>query len=166
MDSFYVVLEGEIRISRLDGAEETPLVTHGPGDFTGGLVILTGKRSVHRARATVPSRVLAIDSDAFRRGAADFPEVWDIFVSGLARRMRVTQRAFRQHEKLAALGKLSAGLAHELNNPAAAARRAADELRGASTSAQLLALEHDERFSPAGRETLATLLREATYQPR
>ncbi len=58
VDSFYVVLEGEIRISRLDGADETPLVTHHPGDFTGGLAVLTGKRSIHRARAVSPSRVL------------------------------------------------------------------------------------------------------------
>jgi signal transduction histidine kinase len=63
---------------------------------------------------------------------------------------------------MAALGKLSAGLAHELNNPAAAARRAAYDLRGAVLEAQLLALEHDERFSPEGRETLAGVLRETS----
>jgi signal transduction histidine kinase len=162
VDSFYVVLEGEIRISRLDGAEETPLVTHRTGDFTGGLAVLTGRRSIHRARATTPSRVLEIDSETFRRVAVENPDVADIFISVLARRMRETQRAFRQQEKMAALGKLSAGLAHELNNPATAARRAADDLRAASLEAQLLALEHDDRFSPAQRETLSELLREAT----
>jgi len=161
VDSFYVLLEGEIRISRLDGAEETPLATHGPGEFTGGLAVLTGRRSVHRARAVARSRVLEIDSESFRRVALERPEVADILISVLARRMRFTQRAFRQQEKMAALGKLSAGLAHELNNPATAARRAADDLREASLQAQLLALEHDERFSPAQRETLIGLLREA-----
>ncbi len=45
VDSLYVVLEGEIRISRLDGAEETPLATHHPGDFTGGLAVLTGRHT-------------------------------------------------------------------------------------------------------------------------
>ncbi len=162
VDSFYVVLEGEIRISRLKGAEETQLGIHYPRDFTGGLAVLTGSRSIHRARATVPSRILEIDSETFRRVSIERPEVADVFISGLARRMRETQRAFRQQEKMAALGKLSAGLAHELNNPAAAGRRASEDLRGAALKVQLLSLEHDERFSSAQRERLAELCREAT----
>jgi signal transduction histidine kinase len=89
--------------------------------------------------------------------AIELPEVADIFISGLARRMRYTQRAFRQQEKLAALGKLSAGLAHELNNPAAAARRASEELGAAVLEAQLAALEHDERFSPDERAALVAM---------
>ena len=62
---------------------------------------------------------------------------------------------------MAALGKLSAGLAHELNNPAAAARRAAEELREATVEAQLLALEHDGRLSPEVRVVLVGVLHEA-----
>ena len=128
VDSFYLVLEGEVGISRLDGADEISLGTHRTGEFTGGLAVLTGKTSIHRARAAWPSRILEIDSETFRRVAVELPDVADVFISGLARRIRYTQRAFRQQEKLAALGKLSAGLAHELNNPAAAARRASEEL--------------------------------------
>ena len=165
VDSFFVVIEGEVGISRLDGAEETGLLSHGPGEFTGGLAVLTGKRSIHRARAVVATRVLEIGSEAFRRVAVERPEVADALISGLARRMRFTQRAFRQQEKLAALGKLSAGLAHELNNPAAAAGRAAGELGSGILWAQLAALEHDRRFSPAGRARLAGLLREAAARP-
>src|SRR3712207_9535724 len=67
VDSFYVVLEGAIRISRLDGAEEIQLITHHAGDFTGGLAVLTGRRSIHRGRATGRSRVLGISSETFRR---------------------------------------------------------------------------------------------------
>jgi signal transduction histidine kinase len=160
VDSFYVVLEGEVSISRLDGAEETSLVEHGAGEFTGGLAVLTGKTSIHRARAVSPVRVLEIDSETFRRVAAEIPEVADVFISGLASRMRQTQRAFREQEKLAALGKLSAGLAHELNNPAAAAKRAADELGGTILEAQLTAVGHDERFSAEEREALVALQRE------
>jgi signal transduction histidine kinase len=160
VDSFYVVLEGEIGISRLDGANEISLDTHRTGEFTGGLAVLTGKTSIHRARAARPSRILEIDSKAFRRLAVELPEVADVFISGLARRMRYTQRAFRQQEKLAALGKLSAGLAHELNNPAAAARRASEELGAAILAAQVAALEHDERFSAVERRALLALQRE------
>src|ERR671910_170630 len=162
VDSFYVVLEGAIRISRLDGAEETQLIPHHPRDFTGGLAVLTGRRSIHRGRAAAPSRVLEIDSETFRRVSVERPEVADVFISGLSRRMRETQRAFRQQEKMAALGKLSAGLTHELNKPAAAARRASKDLRDAATKAQLLSIEHDERFSASQREKLAKLQRETT----
>ena len=160
VDSFYVVLEGEVNISRLEGTEEVSLDTHGTGEFTGGLAVLTGKTSIHRARAAEPSRVLEIDSDTFRRVAVEVPEAADVFISGLARRMRFTQRAFRQQEKLAALGKLSAGLAHELNNPAAAARRASEGLSTAVLEAQLAALEHDERLSTVERRALITVQRE------
>ncbi len=163
VDSFYVVLEGEIRILRVgaDGSEE-PITTHKPGAFTGQLAVVAGRTPRARARAVVPTRLLEITADAFRAVAAANPEVADVFISTLARRMRQTQAWIRQEEKLAALGKLSAGLAHELNNPAAAARRASEDLREAALKAQLLALEHDERFSPEGRAALGALQREAT----
>jgi signal transduction histidine kinase len=160
VDSFYVVLEGEVEISRLDGAEEIPVLNHGPGEFTGGLVMLTGRTSIHRAKAVEPSRILEIDSETFRRLPVEVPDVADMFISGLARRMRYTQRAYRQQEKFAALGKLSAGLTHELNNPAAAARRASEELGEAILEAQLTAIGHDERFSAGEREALVALQRE------
>lgn len=165
VDSFYVVIEGEVGISRLDGAEETRLLTHGPGGFTGGLAVLTGKRSIHRARAVSAARVLEIDSEAFRRVAVEQPEVADVLISALSQRMRYTQRTLRQHEKLAALGRLSAGLAHELNNPAAAASRASEDLGSGILAAQLDALEHDARFSATGHKGLADLLGEVAARP-
>src|ERR687894_1923640 len=58
VDSFYVVLEGEVEISRLDGAEEIPVLNHGPGEFTGGVGVLTGGTFVYRAKGTRPRGVL------------------------------------------------------------------------------------------------------------
>ena len=141
VDSFYVVLEGKVRIS-LKGEGET-IAVHPPGEFTGGLAILTGKSSRHRAQAAAPSRILEIPSASFQKLSSERPEVGDVFLSTLARRMRESQAWLRQQEKMASLGKLSAGLAHELNNPAAAARRAAFDLREESLKAQKLALTHD-----------------------
>jgi signal transduction histidine kinase len=160
VDSFYVVLEGKVLISR-KGENET-VATHPPGEFTGQLVNLSGKGSRHRARAALPSRILEIPARSFQHLASENPEIGDVFISALARRMRESQAWLRQQEKLAALGKLSAGLAHELNNPAAAARRAAEDLREEGLKAQRAALAHDERFTPAQREHLAVLEREVT----
>ncbi len=160
VDSFYVVLDGAIRISLVEEGAEAEVVTHPPGEFTGQLAVLA-KKAGHRARAVGETRLLEITSDAFRDVAATNAEVADIFISTFARRMRQGQARMRQTEKLAALGKLSAGLAHELNNPAAAARRAAGSLRGAILRAQENALRNDARFSPDQREALAALQREA-----
>ncbi len=162
VDSFYVVLEGEIRIARVEGAgAEAEVAIHSRGAFTGQLTVLAGKKAAHRARALGKTRVLEISADAFRDVASARPEIADVFIGTLARRMRQTQAWMRQTEKLAALGKLSAGLAHELNNPASAARRAAGALREALLRAQEAALRNDGRFSPAQKEALAALHREA-----
>ncbi len=160
VNSFYVVLKGNVRIS-LTGEGDT-LAVHPPGEFTGGLEILTGKGSRHRAQATLPSRILEITAESFQRIFSDKSEIADIFISTLARRMRQSQAWLRQQEKMVALGKLSAGLAHELNNPAAAARRAAVTLREETLKAQKAALNHDERFTPAQKEQLASLGDEIT----
>jgi signal transduction histidine kinase len=164
VDSFYVVLEGKVLISR-KGENET-VATHPPGEFTGQLVNLSGKGSRHRARAALPSRILEIPARSFQNLASENPEIGDVFISTLARRMRQSQAWLRQQEKMAALGKLSAGLAHELNNPAAAARRAAEDLREESLKAQRSALAHDERFTHVQREHLADLERELTEGSR
>lgn len=154
VDSFYVVLEGRVRIS-LTGEDKTVGV-HPRGEFTGGPAILTGKGSRHRAQAAVPSRILELPSASFQQVSGLSPEIGEIFISTLARRMRESQAWLRQQEKMAALGKLSAGLAHELNNPAAAGR-AACALREETLKAQKEALAHDERFTSAQRERLASL---------
>jgi dihydrofolate reductase len=65
----------------VEGKQENEVGTHLPGEFTGGFAVLTGKRSIHRARATSPSRVLEIDSKAFYRMAAQLPEVADVLIS-------------------------------------------------------------------------------------
>lgn len=162
VDSFFVVLEGSVRIERAGQV----VATHPPGEFTGGLAALTGQGSRHSATAASESVVLEIPASGFQRLSAERPELGQVFISTLGQRMRESQAWIRQREKLAALGKLSAGLAHELNNPAAAAKSAAKTLREEILRSQESSLAHDARFSEGARSSLRALLRESEDAPQ
>jgi signal transduction histidine kinase len=89
------------------------------------------------------------------------PVLHQRLVNLLSDRIRETTAADQQREKLIALGKISAGLAHELNNPASAARRGVDNLRQAFTSVRTAALQLEQRGLPlSSRVFLAQLDRD------
>ena len=81
-----------------------------------------------RVRVTEPTRVLSVHKSRFQEMLNVSPELGQRLVSAMSDRVRSQTRYQEQEEKMAALGRLSAGLSHELNNPAAAARRSAAEL--------------------------------------
>src|SRR5581483_339688 len=107
------------------------LTTHLAGDFTGEVPLLTGTPHIANAYAIQQCRLLQIEAENFRSLLLRCPSVAGRLLPLIASRLQTTEALMSQHEKLAALGKLSAGLAHELNNPASAGRRAANQLRAA-----------------------------------
>jgi signal transduction histidine kinase len=127
-DFLSVIFSGELRGER----PETGQVFIATAGHVSGL--LPFSRLTH-----FPSNVYATkDTRAGRLRKEHFPEMLQRIpvlpqrlVAVMADRIREATRADQQHEKLMALGQLSAGLAHELNNPAAAGQRAADYLRKA-----------------------------------
>lgn len=160
---FYVVLEGQIKITKQLGTEEIVVTIHRRGEFTGDLSMLTGGISQATARSIDVSRVIQFDD--FKELLKNCPHSIDLFVPALAERSKELEIKLRQQEKLAALGKLSAGLAHELNNPAAAGRRAAKQLGSAIASLQknMLSLR-GKNFSSHHRQLLQELQQQAICQ--
>jgi len=126
--SMLVMLEGEMR-ARSEADPDGPVFTVRGGEVTGMLPFSRLKIVNITARAVLPTHYLMFPASSFPELFHRMPELTRRLVGLLADRIREVTRAEQQREKLASLGKLSAGLAHELNNPSAAARRSAAALR-------------------------------------
>jgi len=129
-DSWWVLIEGSIDLIRHVRGEESHLGVMGtPGQWSGGFRAWD-EHGVYLAtgRAATDGRVLRVPSPELRRiWTARFP-LGLYLTEGVSRSARNFENMARQKEALVALGTLAAGLAHELNNPAAAATRAVDAL--------------------------------------
>src|ERR1700737_1161057 len=128
-DKMIVVLEGEHQ-GRGELAGETITIPLKAGDVTGALPFSRMKQVAITARAVTSGRGLSFPAALFPDLVQKMPELAKRLVGVMADRIREATRIEQQRDRLAALGKLSAGLAHELNNPASAATRAASQLRG------------------------------------
>jgi len=127
-DAMFVILEGEFQW-RGEFGGETVVIASKVGDVTGLLPFSRMKQYTVTGRAVSDGRLLRFPASLFPDLIQKMPELARRLVGVMADRIRETTRIEQQRDRLAGLGKLSAGLAHELNNPASAAKRAAAQLR-------------------------------------
>src|ERR1700719_908257 len=127
-DTMFVILEGQLQ-ARGEIGGETVIFSIKPGDVTGVLPFSRMKQFPISARAVTDGRVLRFPASLFPNLVQKMPELTQRLVGLMSDRIRETTRMEQQRDRLASLGKLSAGLAHELNNPASAAKRATSQLR-------------------------------------
>jgi signal transduction histidine kinase len=127
-DFMYVILEGHLE-GRGELAGDIITFTLDPGDVTGVLPFSRMKQFTVSQRAETDGRALRFPASLFPDLVQKMPELTKRLVGLMSDRIREVTRLEQQRDRLASLGKLSAGLAHELNNPASAAKRAASQLR-------------------------------------
>ncbi|MFG2787998.1 ATP-binding protein [Streptomyces sp. NPDC048419] len=131
---FYVMVEGTVVLSRRVGADDVEVTrTSQPGVYSGAMQAYIGDRvrQVYNnsMRVTEPTRFFVLPADTFAAIMQEWFPMAVHLLEGVFFGSKSTQRAVGQRERLLALGSLSAGLTHELNNPAAAAVRATATLR-------------------------------------
>ena len=131
VEALWVLLDGEVQILRSIGGRETVVGSGTAAGTWAGWLPVFGDVSVVTARALVPSRFVRIPKATVQELLSGGYPVAMHLLQGITSGVQNFAAMAGQQEKLAALGKLSAGLAHELNNPAAAATRAAKGLRAA-----------------------------------
>jgi signal transduction histidine kinase len=158
----YVLFEGELVTSRRIGEDDVETARSSQrGVYAGAFLAFLGNRLpqvyINSLRVTLPSRFFVLDALVFgQMMRAWFPMTLHL-LQGLFFGMQNTQQAVGQRERLLALGSLSAGLTHELNNPAAAAVRATSLLRE-----RIAGMRHKLGSLASGkysRATLETLMR-------
>jgi signal transduction histidine kinase len=166
---FYVLIDGELVMSKRSGGVDIETNrTSQRGVYCGAWsAYIPGEEHLYQAsvRVTRPSRFFVLDASAFAAFMQkEFPMAVHLLeghmVGGLRQRQILGQR-----EKLLALGQLSAGLTHQLNNPAGATARAVADLReGVGKMRHKLAMLADGKFTPAALKVLVSIQDEVAEQ--
>lgn len=128
-EALYLVLDGRLEVRKGGADGESVVGAIGPGEVFGEMALLAGRPRFASVRAMTRCRLLEVEAEALEQLLAR-PPVLRALLRTTVERLQLTEAALKQREKLAALGELTAGLLHNLNNPAGALRRSVAQLQG------------------------------------
>ena len=154
-DGFYIILEGETEWTRNVGGEDIPAVTLGTGEVFAELILLLDEPYPTSGKAITAVTLYKITPDDFWKMLELCPNVMRRILKVAIERSQIHETVTQQQAKLISLGTLSAGLAHELNNPAAAVRSNVKNLEAALQTLPSLALKLHQQ--PLTEEQIAFL---------
>ena len=166
---FWILLRGELRAYKTDSdGAPMPISIVKEGDTFGEVTILVGHSSPSATCEAVTDSTLGrVRPDKFWNLMATCPVVRKNVLENMSRRLEAYTALTLHREKLISLGTLAAGLMHELNNPGAAAKRAASQLRENMTRQQKLSLSMTRaQLTPNQLECLAELQEEVFGPPK
>ncbi len=139
-DSAYVVMKGDFEVQKQTGQSLIKIDVRNPGDVVGEMALLSRGPRNATLIAKTDGEVLRIPQEAFEQLLQSSTTAAMAVLHWVISRLTQNESLLHQQEKMAALGTMSAGLAHELNNPAAAAQRSASQLR--DSQSRWLTLTH------------------------
>lgn len=149
-DGFYMILEGETEWFRNVGGEDVSAAILGAGDVFAELILLLDEPYPTSGRALTAVTLYKLAPEEFWQMLEICPGVMRSLLKIAVGRSQIHETVTQQQAKLMSLGTLSAGLAHELNNPASAVRRNVETLETILQKLPILALKlHSSEITPA-----------------
>lgn len=124
----YVIKEGELEVLKKSADRELLIAVRGPGEVIGEMAMLEEAPRMATVKARTDSILLAIEKEELNELMERSRSALNALVHNVLHRLSDTQDMLQQSEKMAQLGTFTAGIAHELNNPAAAIKRGEAQL--------------------------------------